>query len=86
MTALLPPNVKVHLALGYIDMRKGIISVDVLAAAIEQYLGCQLKTHDLRRRRNWHNEQQKRRCIDTKSWLCPFYLATRSVSGTRFQV
>jgi hypothetical protein len=24
MTALLPPNVKVHLALGFIDMRKGI--------------------------------------------------------------
>ena len=24
MTALLPPGVKVHLAFGYIDMRKGI--------------------------------------------------------------
>jgi hypothetical protein len=24
MTTLLPPNVKVHLALGFIDMRKGI--------------------------------------------------------------
>ena len=24
MTALLPPGVKVHLALGFIDMRKGI--------------------------------------------------------------
>ena len=24
MTALLPPGVKVHLALGYIDMRKGL--------------------------------------------------------------
>ena len=30
MTALLPPNVKVHLALGYIDMRKGIDGLAIL--------------------------------------------------------
>jgi hypothetical protein len=30
MTALLPPNVKVHLAMGYIDMRKGIDGLAML--------------------------------------------------------
>ena len=35
MTTLLPPNVKVHLALGYIDMRKGI---DGLAMLVQEVL------------------------------------------------
>ena len=35
MTTLLPPNVKVHLALGYIDMRKGI---DGLAILVQEVL------------------------------------------------
>jgi transposase len=35
MTTLLPPNVKVHLALGYIDMRKGI---DGLAMLVQEML------------------------------------------------
>jgi transposase len=30
MTTLLPPNVKVHLALGFIDMRKVIDGLSVL--------------------------------------------------------
>lgn len=30
MTALLPPNVKVHLALNYVDMRKGIDGLSML--------------------------------------------------------
>jgi len=35
MTTLLPPNVKVHLGLGYIDMRKGI---DGLAMLVQEVL------------------------------------------------
>src|SRR3981189_320948 len=35
MTTLLPPNVKVHLALGFIDMRKGI---DGLAMLVQEVL------------------------------------------------
>jgi transposase-like protein len=35
MTTLLPPNVKVHLALGFIDMRKGI---DGLSEADKQQI------------------------------------------------
>jgi transposase len=34
MTALLPPNVKVHLALGYIDMRKGIDGLAMLVQVV----------------------------------------------------
>ena len=34
MTALLPPNVKVHLALGYIDMRKGIDGLAMLVQGV----------------------------------------------------
>lgn len=30
MTSMLPPNVKVHLALGFIDMRKGIDGLAML--------------------------------------------------------
>jgi transposase len=33
MTTLLPPNVKVHLGLGYIDMRKGIDGLPLICAA-----------------------------------------------------
>ena len=38
MTALLPPNVKVHLALGYIDMRKGIDGLAMLASCTRIHL------------------------------------------------
>ena len=34
MTALLPPGVKVHLALGYIDMRKGIDGLAMLVQGV----------------------------------------------------
>ena len=34
MTSLLPPNVKVHLALGYIDMRKGIDGLAMLVQGV----------------------------------------------------
>src|ERR1043166_5791202 len=34
MTVLLPPNVKVHLALGYIDMRKGIDGLAMLVQSV----------------------------------------------------
>ena len=34
MTVLLPPNVKVHLALGYIDMRKGIDGLAMLVQGV----------------------------------------------------
>jgi transposase len=34
MTALLPPNVKVHLALGYIDMHKGIDGFAMLVQGV----------------------------------------------------
>ena len=34
MTALLPPNMKVHLALGYIDMRKGIDGLAMLVRGV----------------------------------------------------
>lgn len=34
MTTLLPPNVKVHLALGYIDMRKGIDGLAMLVQGV----------------------------------------------------
>ena len=34
MTALLPPNMKVHLALGYIDMRKGIDGLAMLVQGV----------------------------------------------------
>ena len=34
MTALLPPGVKVHLALSYIDMRKGIDGLAVLVQGV----------------------------------------------------
>jgi transposase len=36
MTTLLPPNVKVHLALGYIDMRKGIDGLAMLVQGVLQ--------------------------------------------------
>ena len=36
MRALLPPNVKVHLALGYIDMRKGIDGLAMLVQGVLQ--------------------------------------------------
>ena len=36
MTTLLPPNVKVHLALGFIDMRKGIDGLAMLVQAVLQ--------------------------------------------------
>jgi transposase len=34
MTSLLPPNVKVHLALGFIDMRKGIDGLAMLVQGV----------------------------------------------------
>ena len=34
MTTLLPPNVKVHLALGFIDMRKGIDGLSMLVQGV----------------------------------------------------
>ena len=34
MTALLPPGVKVHLALGFIDMRKGIDGLAMLVQVL----------------------------------------------------
>jgi hypothetical protein len=34
MTTPLPPNVKVHLALGYIDMRKGIDGLAMLVQGV----------------------------------------------------
>ena len=34
MTALLPPGVKVHLALGYIDMRKGLDGLAMLVQGV----------------------------------------------------
>ena len=34
MTALLPPGVKVHLALSYIDMRKGIDGLAMLVQGV----------------------------------------------------
>ena len=34
MTTLLPPNVKVHLGLGYIDMRKGIDGLAMLVQGV----------------------------------------------------
>ena len=36
MTTLLPPNVKVHLGLGYIDMRKGIDGLAMLVQGVLQ--------------------------------------------------
>src|SRR5215204_6192187 len=36
MTALLPPGVKVHLALGYVDMRKGIDGLAMLVQGVLQ--------------------------------------------------
>ena len=36
MTALLPPGVKVHLALGFIDMRKGIDGLAMLVQGVLQ--------------------------------------------------
>ena len=36
MTTLLPPNVKVHLALGFIDMRKGIDGLAMLVQGVLQ--------------------------------------------------
>jgi transposase len=36
MTALLPPGVKVHLALGYIDMRKGLDGLAMLVQGMLQ--------------------------------------------------
>src|SRR3954470_2459019 len=36
MTTLLPPNVKVHLALGFIDMRKGIDGLAMLVPGVLQ--------------------------------------------------
>jgi transposase len=36
MTTLLPPNVNVHLALGFIDMRKGIDGLAMLVQAVLQ--------------------------------------------------
>jgi transposase len=34
MTALLPPGVKVHLALGYVDMRKGLDGLAMLMQGV----------------------------------------------------
>ena len=34
MTTMLPPNVKVHLALGFIDMRKGIDGLAMLVQGV----------------------------------------------------
>lgn len=34
MTALVPPGVKVHLALGYIDMRKGLDGLAMLMQGV----------------------------------------------------
>jgi len=34
MTTLLPPGVKVHLALGYVDMRKGIDGLAMLVQGL----------------------------------------------------
>jgi transposase len=34
MTTLLPPGVKVHLALGYVDMRKGIDGLAMLVQGV----------------------------------------------------
>jgi hypothetical protein len=36
MTTMLPPNVKVHLALGFIDMRKGIDGLAMLVQGVLQ--------------------------------------------------
>lgn len=36
MTTLLPPNMKVHLALGFIDMRKGIDGLAMLVQGVLQ--------------------------------------------------
>jgi hypothetical protein len=36
MTALLPPNVKVHLALGFIRMRKGINGLTMLVQGVHR--------------------------------------------------
>jgi hypothetical protein len=36
MTTLLPPNVKVHLALGFIDVRKGIDGLAMLVQGVLQ--------------------------------------------------
>lgn len=36
MTALLPPGVKVHLALGFIDMRKGLDGLAMLVQGVLQ--------------------------------------------------
>lgn len=37
MTMLLPPNVKVHLALGFIDTRKGIDSLAMLVQGFRSH-------------------------------------------------
>ena len=44
MTTLLPPNVKVHLALGYIDMRKGIDGLAMLVQGVLHQDLCVPKT------------------------------------------
>lgn len=36
MASMLPPNVKVHLALGFIDMRKGIDGLAMLVQGVLQ--------------------------------------------------
>ncbi len=41
---LLPPNVKVHLALGYIDMRKGIDGLAMLVQGVLHQDLCVPKT------------------------------------------
>jgi hypothetical protein len=56
MTTLLPPNVKVHLALGFIDMRKGIRPVTLgrknhLSAALPKLIA--LRRISAPQRRNW---------------------------------
>jgi len=48
MTTLLPPNVKVHLALGFIDMRKGI---DGLSMLVQTSCNREAVCKRLRRRR-----------------------------------
>jgi hypothetical protein len=44
MTALLPPTVKVHLALGYIDMRKGIDGLAMLVQRCHRTSGRRRRT------------------------------------------
>ena len=38
MTTLLPPNIKVHLALGFIDMRKGIDGLEQIPIRLSHIL------------------------------------------------